>query len=493
MKKLSLVAIALIGFVSTIYSSNIKAYFAYSTFLSPEKGPYIESYLTITGHSVVFKRNKGKFQASVEVFITFSQNGKVITGNKYNVLSPEVNDTSESKPNFIDQQRFSLQNGKYLMEISINDNNLLNKKAFQFSEEITINLNNDQLMNSDVQLLESYSKAESPGPLTKSGYNMIPYGINYYPQSTNKLSFYSETYNADKILGAQSKFVFLYYIEAYETLAKIDGFQFFSKQNSNKVNMLLGQMDISKLPSGNYNLVIEVRDASNLVQSQKKAFIQRTNREAKIDIKDLASIDPNQTFISKYKNIDSLKVFIRCLWPISSVTERDWQNNQIKKADVRTMQQYLYTFYKNRNYDNPEKAFKDYMEKVDKAQQMFKWGKTPGYMSDRGRVYLQYGEPDSRQEVVSEPDAYPYEIWQIYRIVDPVTGQMQTNKKFVFVNFELADNNYELIHSDARGEIKDARWQLRLKRRTQQKNNFDIEKANNNFGSGADDLFDNPR
>lgn len=474
-------------------AGKLKAYFSYASFLSPEKGPFLETYLTITGNSVVFKRNKGKFQASVEVFITFSQNGKVITGNKYNILSPEISDTSETKPNFIDQQRFSLENGKYLMEISILDNNLSSKTPFNFSEEIVINLNKDQITNSDIQLLESYSKAEKPGSLTKSGYNLVPYGINYYPQSTTKLSFYSETYNAEQVLGAQSKFVFLYYIEAFETLAKIDGFQFFSKQNSNKVNVLLGQMDITNLPSGNYNLVVELRDAANLVQSQKKTFIQRTNREAKIDLKDIAAVDPDQTFISKYKNRDSLKTFIRCLWPISSITERDWQNNQIKKADVKTMQQYLYTFYKNRDYDNPEKAFKDYMDKVAKAHQMFKWGKTPGYMSDRGRVYLQYGEPDSRQEVVSEPDAYPYEIWQIYRIVDPVTGQMQTNKKFVFVNFELADNNYELIHSDARGEIKDARWQLRLKRRTQQKNNLDVEKANNYFGSGADDLFDNPR
>jgi len=82
----------------------------------------------------------------------------------------------------------------------------------------------------------------------------------------------------------------------------------------------------------------------------------------------------------------------------------------------------------------------------------------------------------------------------LYRIVDPITGQMQTNKKFVFANAEIADNKYTLIHSDARGELKDVRWQLRLKKRTNQQLNLDTETPNdNNFGSGADELFSNPR
>jgi hypothetical protein len=117
-----------------------------------------------------------------------------------------------------------------------------------------------------------------------------------------------------------------------------------------------------------------------------------------------------------------------------------------------------------------------------------------GYFTDRGRVYLQYGPPDAQQQVANEPDTYPYEIWQYYRIKDPQTGQFQTNKRFVFWNKDLDGNCYKLLHSDVRGELRDNRWQMRLKARTQNNVNLDVENPNmNTYGTGIDDLFTNPR
>jgi hypothetical protein len=125
---------------------------------------------------------------------------------------------------------------------------------------------------------------------------------------------------------------------------------------------------------------------------------------------------------------------------------------------------------------------------------VFKCGKQAGYYTDRGRVYLQYGPPDSQQQVPNEPDSYPYEIWQYYRLKDPTNGQFQTNKRFVFWNKDLDGSCFRLLHSDARGEVKDARWQMRLKQRTQTNVNLDVETPpENTYGSGVDDLFSNPR
>ncbi len=473
-------------------ANNIKAYFSYAVFNAPGKGPYVETYLTIPGNSVQFKREKGKYKGTVQITMTFKKGAEVVKTASYNLLSPEVADTTK-KPDFIDQQRFSLPNGRYDYEISIKDNNSVKQEQFTSKEVIEINHLDGQIQVSDIQLLESFSKAANPSILTKSGYDLIPYGINYYPEGMSRLAFYSETYNTETALGKDQRFVFVYYIETSETLEKMEGFHAFSKQVTAPVNVLLSQFDIKSLPTGNYNLVIELKDAKNIVQAQKKVFFQRRNATAKIDIKDIAAIDPNVTFVSRYTQRDTLREMIRCLWPISSPTEREWQNNQITSANTQTMQQYIYAFWKNRNEKNPEEAWNKYNTQVQIADKMFRAGKQPGYYTDRGRVFLQYGPPDARQEVPNEPESYPYEIWQYYRMKDPVNEQLQTNKKFVFYNKELAGNNYELIHSDARGELKDARWQLKLKQRTQMKVNLDDEKPAGNYGSGADDLFSNPR
>jgi GWxTD domain-containing protein len=182
------------------------------------------------------------------------------------------------------------------------------------------------------------------------------------------------------------------------------------------------------------------------------------------------------------------------LWPISSTTERDWQYNQVRNADVKIMQQYLYAFWVNRDNKNTEAAWRKYRGEAIKVKKEFACGKIPGYMTDRGRVYLQYGAPSAAQQSPAEPDSYPYEIWQYYRLKDPATGNFQTNKKFVFYNRELDGKCYELIHSDARGELRNDRWQLVLKQRSNQIMNLDVNSPQQNtYGSSADDLFQNPR
>ncbi len=474
------------------FAAGIKAYFSYAVFNSPGKGPYLETYLTISGNSVKFIREKGKFKGQVHIIMNFKKANELVKNSNYNLSSPEINDTL-TPPNFIDQQRFSLPNGEYDFEITIEDSHDLQHSRFTSIEKIKIDIPTQQIVVSDIQLIESFTKSVKPSIITKSGYDLIPYSLNYYPDEMTSLSFYSETYNTNAVLGKDARFAFVYYVESYETLEKMEGLYAFSKQTSAPVNVLMNQLNIKKLPTGNYNLVIEVRDQKNLIQAQKKVFFQRRNNEAQIQLSDLASIDPNATFASKYKNKDSLKDILRSLWPVSSPMEREWQNNQITTTDLKSMQQYLYVFWKNRNQRNPEEEWNKYHEKVELVDKLFRAGKTPGYATDRGRVYLQYGPPDSRQEVPSEPESYPYEIWQYYRIVDPVNAQMQTNKRFVFYNREIAGNNFELLHSDARGELKDSRWQFRLRQRTQQKLNLDVEKPNENYGSRADELFNNPR
>ncbi len=475
-------------------NKNLNAFFAYSVFYSPEKGSYVETNLTIISKSLNHKKVNLKQEASVNVFITFSdQNNAVKAGNKYNVISQSLNDTSISK-NLIDVQRYFLKPGKYKVEVSLSDNNSPDKKVFDFNEEITIAYSTQQVNLSDIELVDSYQKTEKNNSFSKSGFDLIPFSINYYPENSNKLIFYNEAYGTDSVLGIDQKVAFVYYLEAAETLEKIDGYFGVSKQKTQKVNVLFSQMDIAQLVSGNYNLVSEIRDEKGMVLAQKKIYIQRRNKQAKIDLENLGAINAEIIFTNKYTNKDSLKEFIACLWPISSEVERNWQETQIKNADVKIMQQYIYAFWKNRNDKNPEGEWYKYFEQVLYVNKILACGKMKGYFTDRGRVYLQYGPPDAQQQVPNEPDTYPYEIWQYYRIKDPQTGQFQTNKRFVFWNKDLDGSCYRLLHSDVRGELRDSRWQMRLKSRTQNNVNLDVENPNmNTYGTGIDDLFSNPR
>ena len=45
-------------------------------------------------------------------------------------------------------------------------------------------------------------------------------------------------------------------------------------------------------------------------------------------------------------------------------------------------------------------------------------------------------------------------------------GDHQINKLFIFVNYAVAGRNYELLHSDAIGEIYNSRWRIAIQKRS---------------------------
>ncbi len=484
---------------NSLSASNVTAYLTYGTFSTPAKGPYLETYLSVIGNSLKFVKNtNGKFQGAVDISVAFKQNGEIKNAQKYSLISPETDDTVKGVPNFIDQQRYVLANGAYDMELSIADKNNPGEKPFVTTVPIKIEFPEIIMGISSIQLLESYVKATSPTILTKSGYDLMPYVSNYYPENITRLKFYAEMYQAKKILGEGEKLIVTYYLESYESKVRLSDYNGFNKQVANDVNILLSEFNIESLPSGNYNLVVEVRDKENKIQAQQKSFIQRTNKPAALSFDDIKTIAITNTFVSNYKKIDSIRYYIKCLRPISSSSEIQFAENQLKGNELELMQQYFYNFWKSRNALSPEMAWLDYYQEVMKVNKEFGTYGLKGFDSDRGRVYLQYGPPDQRTKNNSEPSAYPYEIWEYYTLVDKTQiinnpGNRQSSKNFVFYNPDLVTNKYTLIHSEARGEINNVRWRLLLHKRDTQSPDLDNESVPTQYGGNADDNFNNPR
>ena len=481
--------------ISHCVFSNITVYFNYNVFNTLSSRPYLETSLTISGNSVKFLPVSGGQQASINISWKILKGTEIVKSSSYNLMSPTITDTLHF-PSFIDNQRFSLNNGVYDLELVISDNAFPDKKTTH-KQKITIDIKRDKrIYSSDIQVLESYTKSAKPGILTKNGYDLVPYNINYFPKNINALKFYVESSNIDTVLGKASKFLYAYYIENDETLRKVSFLNGFQKQTSQRINPLLAQFDITALPSGNYNLVVEVKDTANMIQAQKKWFFQRQS-DAPIISEEIANsnIRTIEEFFNAFQSTDSLKQFIECLWPRSTTKEREWQQVETSKKDPNLMRSYSVDYWKKEAGDslNPLKIWLAYYKSVLEANALMKCGKQKGYYTDRGRVYLQYGKPDQRNQVNSEPNTYPYEIWQYYRIYDKATGRFFTNKKFVFVNAAIADDCYKLIHSDVRGEIYDERWRFQLVNRSQQSQNIDDTKPASTYGTNMDENFNNPR
>lgn len=492
MKRLLFLITLMVLQLNQINATNLKARLASATFYAPGRGGYIETYLNINGHSTVYKKlPSGVFQSAVEVTLLFKNGEKVAYFDKYKLLSPEVKDTLGELFHFTDVQRVSLANGTYSMELSIRDFNQPDSKPYTVKEEVKINYQPNVIAVSDVEFLQKYTPSTAESPLTRNGYELVPLVDNFFAPEMNKITFFAEIYNTSSILGDEP-YLLSYQIETYEKKMVMNDFSRKIRQTSKPVNVLLTELDITALPSGNYNLVIEVRNKQNELLATRETFFQRSHatevvQSTPTDYRNLAIAG---TFVADITNRDTLAEYIRSLWPISTPNENSFAIKQLEMADLQLMQQYFYDFWKNRNASNPEKAWEEYNLEVQKVNKKYAAYKKKGYMTDRGRVYLQHGPPDQISEVYNEPNSYPYEIWQYYKIAK----LDQTNRKFVFYNPEIATNDFRLLHSDARGEVADPQWQMMLKKRNQ--NFFDIDQtqpSKTGYGSNANQIYNNPR
>jgi GWxTD domain-containing protein len=465
-----------------------KALFSHANFMMAGKSPYVESYLLVKGNSVKYARNaNGKFQASIEVILTVTEGEKIKFADRYNLLSPETDDTTKISFNFLDQQRIPVSNGSYNIGVSIKDNNNPSHEKVEATEPLQVKFAPDSMSVSDIQLVESASKSDKPGPLNKGGFNLVPHISDFYPQEEEKLTFYAEIYRALEYLGESQKYLVNYYLEDINLGKKIDQFSGFNRFNTASVNSLMAELNIQELYSGNYNLVIEVRDKDNQLVAKKKSSFYRYNPYQSVNLDKIVSIVTEGSFAENYKNPDSLAEHIRCLSPVSSIRERQYAANLLQDKNMKFMQQYFLGFWKNKNPQDPAKAWNDYYNEVRKVEANFSTAIKRGYNSDRGRVYLQYGPPDNRQESLREPSAFPYEIWQYYKINN------QSNRRFVFCNQDLVTNDFLLIHSDALGEHNNDQWMFQIMKRDTQTNDIDQTESDSHYGSQLKQNFQTPR
>jgi GWxTD domain-containing protein len=485
MKKHTLFTIIFVLFSILGNSQNLRAYLSYSIFNTPADEPYVETYLSVLGSSIVYTDNgAGNYQGTIDVQIIFKSGDSIVNYAKYYLSSPVIDDTLGDNVNMLDVQRYSLPVGSYDIEISLKDTNSSKKKLVSY-DKFDIAFPNDSMTFSSIELLSSYKKGTEQSPLEKNGYDLTPNVSNYYTQINNTLSFYAELYNSKTVLDNEP-FLLTSYIRPFEADKQLDQYIHRKRVKSEPVVVLLNSFDIKDLPSGNYLLVLEARNRNNEVITSKEIFFQRYNPGVDFSLTDLLALNTDNTFAGRIKSKDTLALYIDYLAPISTNTERLYVDNQLDNADVEELRRYFLNFWIERNEMDPEFAWNEYLLLVKQANHNFKAVSIPGYKTDRGRVYLQYGQPNIISEQYFEPAAYPYEVWQYYRLDD------QNNKKFVFYTHDLVTGDFLLIHSDAVGELSNYRWETVVYRRTWDPNSLDDAIIPETWGGKATKTYIQP-
>jgi GWxTD domain-containing protein len=467
---------------------NLEAYFNITRYDIPEESPFIDVFISFNALTVNYTDNV----ANIESTILIKDGDRIVDFRKTKIISPEL-DVDSVPVDFIDVQRFSLKNGKYTIDIALRDLNELDADTVKISYPFEIRFSGNQVEISDIELVDRIEASDQLNLYTKSGYQVIPYVSDYYNSSRNEIMFYAEIYNSDNKFGADSKYLVISQIT--NTGGDVIGnYRKLTRLETADVSVVLNKFNISELYSGTYLLHIEVRDQENkLIKDRSFQFFR--NNSAPMDemaVNSEAYLQGEVLFTEMIPDREVLLEYIRSMWPRGEQLERNIIDKQIESASTEELQQFMYNFWYKRDPKNPQEAWDKYYDQVKLVNSIYSTQIMKGYKTDRGRVFLQYGEPNKLVDVPSEPSSYPYQIWQYYHI-ESMDNTNYSDVKFVFIDTELSTNNYVLLHSDMRGEVYNRRWEAELHSRTTPMNDVDQNNADDHMGGRAQDYFDNPR
>lgn len=422
--------------------------------------PLVEVQMYFSGSSLVsVPTPDGKWRSSVDVLLYFSRDSQIIQYDHFILTSP-----SQLEPDldFVDVRRFSLPAGIYSVHFEAFD---VHQPKDTLSIFRDLQLGGEQedvsfALSDPVLLAKAYASKEI-NALTHHGYYMEPIPHRYYPQTAELLYFYQEVYAQEG--GEQADtYQYTYYVERQMGDGSTRRVQQ-AVTKTRKVRPLdpvLMQMDIRNLSSGNYRLITEVRDRDlNLLNTSAVAF-QRSNPYLDVEgniVQDGPKGDILDSFLINL-SIEDLNYSLRAI--AARVPEKDVEllNATIQNLKAKPKRELLFGYFIRENANRPDKAYEDYMVSARAVDQKFRSGFGYGFETDRGFAWMKYGQPNDIVQVEDEPHAPPYEIW-IYDEF-PFTGQR--NVKFLFYNPSLAPGDYQLLHSTARNERQNIRWEVEL-------------------------------
>ncbi len=418
---------------------------------------YIEVNLEIDPLTISWaKIDSTRFQASAEVLILVKKGDNVVAYEKYLLNSPVL----EFYGNLLDVKRLSVPNGDYVLEITATDKARPNNAA-KFTKTIAVDVK-PALSMTEIQFLRSTRPdTTTSNPFVKYGNYLEPMPFSYYDRNAVNLAFFTEIYQSNTVI-TDPTYTVRFIVE--RDLGNGE-FKLISLGNQKKkpsqVDLAIVQMDISLLESGNYRLTLELRNKANQVLLTRQATFQRSNPYLNVSDTDLSKEALGKQFVQTLEEKE-LRYSLRALSPnINYGTEPEELKNILLGADLDAMRFFLFRYFVRQDPNQPEVAWRSYMETANAADKQFHSGFRYGFETDRGRVYMRYGRPDDLIHVEDDPAAPPYEIWVYYNF--PATKQR--NVKFLFYNPSLAGDDFVTLHSTARGEINNPKWEIALYKR----------------------------
>lgn len=288
------------------------------------------------------------------------------------------------------------------------------------------------LQLSEIELAHTIERAAVENRFTKNGFQVLPNPSRVYGSDSPFLYLYCELYN----LVAGQSYVRQWAVVDEQGATVHTGHKIMRPRASTAV--WVEKVNLLQLSSGRHLLRAWVTDSTSgtTVQRQTPFWFSSSTMASADTLLDESSAAVARAQLAYLVSEQELGLF--------------------DQLDAQGKARYLVSFWAARS----PQFWLEHLRRFEAANQLFGSPATPGWRSDRGRVYIMYGPPDEVEREPASIDTRAYEIW-IYENL-----KSQGRVEFVFCDFGVY-GNYRLVHctlkSGERLEIYNPDWREEIK------------------------------
>jgi GWxTD domain-containing protein len=314
---------------------------------------------------------------------------------------PSFSYAAKEQASFLVQFGLYLAEGRYRYQIEI-----LSGEKIGISDAV-LEINKTNYMMSDILLSREITADTTDDYLRKGNLRVIPHPSHAFDNRFRNLYFYYELY---EITTDADTFTAVYTI--------IDGEGNTVRRVSRTVEKILPAqavncgIDIQGIGAGDYDLVVAIEDAEeNIITTKKVPF-------------DISRVQQREVSYESMPFYNEIEYFL---------TPKDYQKyNSLPEEGKKA---FLDRFWRIHDYYAVAERFQY-------ADEHYRYGDTPGYKTDRGRIYVKYGQPDEieRPLPLQLEESKPFESWQYLN-----------GEQFIFVDIS-ATNDFILVWTNAPDE-----------------------------------------
>jgi GWxTD domain-containing protein len=422
----------------------------YACFRANDTISYVEVYTSIQRANLIYQRAQDTLVADFHVVMDVLQGAEVaLTDTLW--ARDEVDTVHEpvspSGQFFTHVFRLMMRPGTYGLRLSL----------FQYTPEardIVVDTLRvpffplDSLRMSSIELGSRLEYTEESSRFVKNGVLVIPNPTRFFGTQLPLFYYYAEAYGLDFDSSRTDSYVVIRRVLDAESGEPVRNDVRKGHCAAGASAVLTDGFPVTTLRTGTYYLELQVTSllSGRTATMRKKFWSYR--REDYIAGR---SVTPeqayrNRTLSSASNLLDVLDVDSAFTWMRYVLTKEE--QKRVERLTAEGKREYLHTYWQEREQEKPGAA-DQYFARVAEANRRYSYLKRAGWRTDRGRVFILYGEPDQTYQNYGAADLPDHEVWQY--------DQLEGGCIFVFCD-RSGFGDLDLVHSTKRGEIYNPQW-----------------------------------